>query len=335
MAGRRTNLALLGLLAVSLATGTLAFGVGAAWGRWVAVAHGAAGLALVVLGRPKSAVVRRGLRRRRAGRGASIALGVLVVATVLSGLAHSAGLRSLGAGVTAMQFHVGSALGAIPLAVWHVVARPARPRRTDLSRRTALRAGGVLGAGAAVWLAAEGSVRAAGLPGAGRRFTGSYEAGSGRPSQMPVTQWLGDRVQDVDPAAWRLTVTDASGARTLSLDDLARHADRVRAVLDCTGGWYAEQDWTGVRLDRLIGDVGDARSVVVTSATGYARRFPVRDLSRLVLATAVGGAPLTRGHGYPLRLVAAGRRGFWWVKWVTDVRVDAAPWWAQPPFPLQ
>nr|MBA2578177.1 hypothetical protein [Euzebyaceae bacterium] len=62
MAGRRTNLALLGLLAVSLATGTLAFGVGTAWGRWVAVAHGAAGLALVVLGRPKSAVVRRGLR---------------------------------------------------------------------------------------------------------------------------------------------------------------------------------------------------------------------------------------------------------------------------------
>jgi DMSO/TMAO reductase YedYZ molybdopterin-dependent catalytic subunit len=36
-----------------------------------------------------------------------------------------------------------------------------------------------------------------------------------------------------------------------------------------------------------------------------------------------------------VRLVAPGRRGFWWVKWVTRVEVVDAPWWLQSPFPLQ
>jgi DMSO/TMAO reductase YedYZ molybdopterin-dependent catalytic subunit len=54
----------------------------------------------------------------------------------------------------------------------------------------------------------------------------------------------------------------------------------------------------------------------------------------LLLATHVGGAPLSAGHGAPARLVAPGRRGFWWVKWVTAIDVTDEPWWWQPPFPL-
>ena len=49
-AGRRTNLALLVLLGVVLLTGALAFAIGAGWGRWVAIGHGVAGLAIVLLG---------------------------------------------------------------------------------------------------------------------------------------------------------------------------------------------------------------------------------------------------------------------------------------------
>jgi DMSO/TMAO reductase YedYZ molybdopterin-dependent catalytic subunit len=52
------------------------------------------------------------------------------------------------------------------------------------------------------------------------------------------------------------------------------------------------------------------------------------------LATRVGGAPLAARHGFPLRLVAPGRRGFWWVKWVERIELQPTPWWWQPPFPL-
>jgi DMSO/TMAO reductase YedYZ molybdopterin-dependent catalytic subunit len=74
--------------------------------------------------------------------------------------------------------------------------------------------------------------------------------------------------------------------------------------------------------------------VIVASETGYVRRFPVGDARSMVLAARVGGRPLSAGHGFPARLVAPGRRGFWWVKWVERIETSSTPWWWQSPFPL-
>jgi DMSO/TMAO reductase YedYZ molybdopterin-dependent catalytic subunit len=72
----------------------------------------------------------------------------------------------------------------------------------------------------------------------------------------------------------------------------------------------------------------------VISRTGYRRRLPLRDAPHLLLATSAGGQPLSAGHGAPVRLVAPGRRGFWWVKWVNRLELVDEPWWWQPPFPF-
>jgi hypothetical protein len=336
VAGRRTNLALLVLLGWALATGALAFAIGQGWNRWISVAHGIGGLAVVLLAPWKSVVARRGLRRRRSGQAISIALAAVVTVALASGVGHATGLLRSVAGVTAMQMHVGAALASIPLAVWHVAARRVRPSRTDLSRRVLLRSAVLAAGSAAAYGAVAGVTALAGLPGRDRRFTGSYETGSGRPGAMPVTQWLNDAVPSVDGSTWRLATASTEAGPTLA--ELDRRRVPIRAVLDCTGGWFAEQVWEGVRLDRLLaddaGDTSGLRSVVVTSVTGYSRRFPATDLSRLWLATRVGGRPLSPGHGFPARLVAPGRRGFWWVKWVVAVVPSSAPWWWQPPFPL-
>lgn len=172
--------------------------------------------------------------------------------------------------------------------------------------------------------------RAAGWPGAQRRFTGSHERGSHEPEAMPVVSWLDDPVPAIDPDTWRLRV----GGTEYTIDDLAALPhDTFPAVLDCTGGWFAEQTWSGVRLDRLIDPAG-WRSVGARSATGYTRRYPADALDRTWLVTMVEGAPLSPGHGFPARIVAPGRRGFWWLKWVESLEPSMRPWWVQWPFPV-
>jgi DMSO/TMAO reductase YedYZ molybdopterin-dependent catalytic subunit len=351
MAARRTNLALAGVLALALATGAGAFAAGSNGGRLVVAAHGAAGLAIVLLVPWKSAIVRRGLRRRpRPGRASALALAGVTVIALAFGVAHSTGLARTFGPVTAMQLHVGAALAAAAFALRHILTRPQRPRRADLNRRALLRLGALTSAATLSWLTLEGALRLASLPGARRRWTGSYETGTGDPTAMPVTQWLDDPVPRLTalagasaapvPAApaslaasgWRLELRSAAGTRGWTLEELDRFGDRVVATLDCTGGWWARQEWEGVWLGRLL-PRGAAGAIEVVSATGYRRRFPVGEAGRLLLATRVGGAPLSAGHGYPARLVAPGRRGFWWVKWVERVEVGARPWWLQPPFP--
>lgn len=270
----------------------------------------------------------------QATRWISLLLVVLVVVTVVTGVGSSTGLvRSL-AGKEGLWVHVAAALVLVPLLLWHAIARRAGSRRGETSRRTVLRAG-ALGAGAvAAYAALSGLVEITGLPGARRRFTGSHEQGSFHPARMPTTIWLDDRSPSIDGAQWRLTVVDAAGTRRLGLADLAPHRVVRRATLDCTSGWYAHQDWAGAPVSALLHGAGGARSLRVRSISGYWVRFPVEAMDSLLLATEVGGEPLSRGHGFPVRLVAPDRRGFWWVKWVDRIELESTPWWWQPPFPL-
>jgi hypothetical protein len=305
----------------------------------------------------------------------------LVVVSIAAGVAHAlAGDLAVG-GVSLIQIHVGAAVAAVPLLVGHVVGWARRPRWGDVSRRAVLRMGVVGAVGGGLYLVGTGVAWVGRLPGRDRRATGSYEEGSGDQARMPVTQWLADPVPVLDVGTYRLEVVGPDGRRRVSFEELdggfgagpadgaasGSGAETVRATLDCTGGWYAVQEWSGVRLDRLLGLDGggrtgapaspgrggrsggeapppsgvgvtagrSGRSVEVVSATGYQRRFPIADAGRLWVVTRVAGEALAVGHGAPVRLVAPGRRGFWWVKWVVRVEVVDGPWWWQPPFPTQ
>ncbi len=331
---RRTNLGLFVALALALATGTGAVATGSARGRWIILAHGVAAVAVVLLIPWKTRIVRYGLRRARPTRWLSLLLAALAVTALLFGFGYATGLvRSVG-GLAGMWLHVAAALALVPVLLWHVLARPARPRRADLSRRTALRAAGLAAVAAALYATVDLTVRLAGLPGARRRFTGSYEQGSFQAAAMPATIWLDDSVPEVDPQQWRLSLVDGTGRYELTLAQLSASGATLRATLDCTSGWYAEQDWTGVPVSSVLRDRRGARSLYVHSITGYAIRFPVEEVDRLFLATGAGGVPLSAGHGYPLRLVAPDRRGYWWVKWVDRIELRPEPPWWQPPFPI-
>ncbi len=315
--GRLTNVALLCLLALAFASGWVAFELSGQSARALLVIHAAAGVAIVLLVPWKSMVARRGLRRPRPLRWASLVLAAGLLVSLAFGFLHSFGRPDVGY-MTALDFHVGAALAVVPFVAWHLLARPAKFRPADLSRRNFLRGAMLLGASALSVMA---------LPGARRAPTGSFKA------DYPIpTQWMFDVTPELGIDGWSLQVA----GRSWTYDELGTFSDRVTAVLDCTGGWYSEQVWEGVWLHRLLppGAAGTA-SVNVRSATGYSRRFAIADAPRLLLATRLDGSPLGSGHGFPVRLVVPGQRGFAWVKWVASVDADDLPWWWQPPFPLQ
>jgi DMSO/TMAO reductase YedYZ molybdopterin-dependent catalytic subunit len=167
-----------------------------------------------------------------------------------------------------------------------------------------------------------------GLRSAHRRFTGSYEAASYEGNAFPSTSWVADSPGELDASAYRLAVTGLV-ARELALgvDELdTGHA--LVATLDCTGGFYSTQRWRGIRLGEVIDRAGaqpNGKHVRVVSYTGYRWSFDLAAAREMLLASHVGHEPLSHEHGAPLRLVAPGRRGFEWVKWVTRVELHDSP----------
>jgi DMSO/TMAO reductase YedYZ molybdopterin-dependent catalytic subunit len=74
-----------------------------------------------------------------------------------------------------------------------------------------------------------------------------------------------------------------------------------------------------------VGRDGESPHVRVVSRTGYRWSFSLDDARDLLLATQVGSEALSHEHGAPVRLVAPGRRGFEWVKWVDRIEVHDGP----------
>lgn len=328
---RQVNLVLELLVLAALGTGVTSWAVGDRWSGWMATVHGVTGLALLLLVPAKlRGSVRAGFRRRRGTRWISAAFGVLVVVTVALGVLHATGVW-FGVGQwSALWTHSLLGLALIPLFVWHLTTRPVRPRPADVDRRALLRTGFVVAGAVGVYVAQETLTRTIGLAGGERRATGSHEVGSHDPPRMPTVQWFNDRRPDsTDEATWPLVIAGAP----VTVASLRARARPVTATLDCTGGWWSEQAWDAVPLAELLSGV-DRRSVRVRSQTGYDRLFGLDALDDTYLAVGYGGRPLRAGHGAPVRLIVPGRRGPWWVKWVTSVEPDDRPAWLQPPLPL-
>jgi DMSO/TMAO reductase YedYZ molybdopterin-dependent catalytic subunit len=98
--------------------------------------------------------------------------------------------------------------------------------------------------------------------------------------------------------------------------------------LDCTGGFYSTQRWRGIGIGRLLDSVTlhlDARYVSFISVTSYRWSLPLEEARSALLATHIAEEPLSHEHGFPLHLVAPGRRGFAWVKWITRIEVLTEP----------
>jgi len=299
--------------------------------------HRIAGLAFVPLLGFKLARVRYRLTDSRQWV-PSTALSVLTALTALGALATGItwvfGLDVRLSYWTLLSVHVGFGLVLVVLVIAHVKTRFRPPRRVDLDRRrTTLRFSALLLAGALGYRVQELLNELLGTAGANRRFTGSQPREGDGNASFPVTAWVADDPSPVDLATWTLTVRgEVDTPLELGYGALSPETE-CEALLDCTSGWYTVQNWRGVRVGDLLDDAAvtdDAAYVRFVSVTGYRWSLQIEEARDALLATHVGGEQISHGHGAPLRLVAPGRRGFQWVKWIERIdvrrRADPAQW---------
>ena len=340
------NVLILSLGTVELITGFLGLTMESSGGVPALHIHRIAGFAIVALLIWKGQnILRPALNPRRWRRFslnylASMLLLSLLMTALALGLVWSIAGPFHFMGFSGVSWHIYVSLLIVPIVLWHTLFHrwSLRPHFWA-ERRSFLRVGGLAVLGLLLWRAGEFGAEIFGLPGADRRSTGSYERASFSGNAFPTTSWINDDPAPVDADRWRLLVRGrVEQELALPYAELAKHGEQVTATLDCTGGWYSTQQWDGVSLRSIMERAelrSDGASVTVRSVTGYYRRFSMGEASRYFLATRVGEETLSHRHGFPLRLVAVGKRGFEWVKWVDFIEVnDTSKWW-QSPLPLQ
>ncbi len=337
------NIALLGILLTLLLTGYLGLVNGEERETWRLWLHGIAAYALIVVFIWKGAIILDAYRRKNKWTRQRVLFTLLLVMLLLvtgMGLLWTFLGPIYIAGFSLVSLHIYIAIPLMLLMIWHSWRQKFIFRVPGAaSRRLFLGIGSTAVLGAILWRTVELGKERLSLPGANRRFTGSYEQGSFT-GQFPTVSWINDDPDPIDIPIWRLTI-DGAVAKTVTLDYtalLALPQTTREVVLDCTGGWYTRQLWQGVPLAAILAmaDLSpSAASITIESITGFTRRFPIAEVDQILLAMRVAGAPLSHGHGAPLRLVIPGRRGVDWVKWIAAIHVNTtSPFW-QPPLPLE
>lgn len=161
------------------------------------------------------------------------------------------------------------------------------------------------------------------------------------PGQTLVQDWpvLDLGVQpDVAPEKWRLRLEGLVEAPLrLTLDDfMALPQTELVNDIHCVTQWSRyDNHWQGVLAAELLAlarPKGAARFVSFTSYDGYTTNVPLAEFAaaEVLLAHSWNGAPLTRQHGGPVRVVIP-RLYFWKSpKWVTRIEllgVDRPGFW--------
>lgn len=115
----------------------------------------------------------------------------------------------------------------------------------------------------------------------------------------------------------------------LTLADLqVRPATRLVRAFQCVTGWRVPAvHWEGVLLSRLLDEAGvqsQARALRFKSFDGvYTESLTLAEARRgdVIVAYSMGGRPLSRDHGGPVRLYVAPMYGYKSIKWLSRIEV--------------
>jgi DMSO/TMAO reductase YedYZ molybdopterin-dependent catalytic subunit len=148
-----------------------------------------------------------------------------------------------------------------------------------------------------------------------------------RAEEGPVRSALGE--PGVDLNAYRLEVTGlVDSSFTLTWEEIqnfpSAYTDTM--IMYCVEGWEVWGNWKGILIEDLLEKARiqhGAQAIQFGCIDGYTTSLPLSYLLKYggMLAYEVNGAPLLPRDGFPLRVIAFGKFGYKWAKWVNKVEV--------------
>ena len=102
------------------------------------------------------------------------------------------------------------------------------------------------------------------------------------------------------------------------------------ATLQCVEGWQYTAEWTGPTLSSIFAKAGVQPGAVIAifhtadDTNGYSSvDLNYIDSNNIIVAMKDNGITLPAANGFPLRLVAAGKWGYKWAKWITRIELSS------------
>ncbi|WP_233564704.1 molybdopterin-dependent oxidoreductase [Methanohalophilus sp. RSK] len=134
--------------------------------------------------------------------------------------------------------------------------------------------------------------------------------------------------QYIDRDTYTLKISGmVNETENISYEQLTSYPAVSRVVpLDCVEGWRFTALWTGVPVEILLEEAGvsaGANTVIFYSKDGYSTSLSLDYLidNNIIVAYKLNNVTLPQERGFPLQLVAEGKYGYKWAKWITAIEV--------------
>jgi DMSO/TMAO reductase YedYZ molybdopterin-dependent catalytic subunit len=138
--------------------------------------------------------------------------------------------------------------------------------------------------------------------------------------------------QHIDRTTYRLAVGGlVENDLVLSYEDLVALPQESRLVkLNCVEGWSFTAKWTGPTLTSVLNKAGvkpGATTVIFYTTddpTGYTSlELDYIDSQNIIIALRLNDVTLPPERGFPFQVVAEGKFGYKWAKWVDRIELAA------------
>jgi len=136
--------------------------------------------------------------------------------------------------------------------------------------------------------------------------------------------------QEVDVESYTLGVTGlVVNSASYTYDEVLNRYQHYKKVvtLDCVEGWSVTILWEGLLVKDLLAEaepLADAEVVIFHAYDGYTTSLPLDYMmdNDILVAYKMNDVVLPPERGFPFQLVAEGKWGYKWIKWITEIELS-------------